>query len=688
MYIIINSCLKSFPSTLIVYTMSFSSHDLGLHFTSIKLSRDIRLHSNHGNSSFCHNPMRGDRVCVVAIGLLPHGLRQDSLALLSRLRAPVRMKCNSLLCRCSLMPGGGCEASFLKMATVSLSRSYNPVAGKPSVIQFIPAIGIIGFAVFGLEPLLRLTRHLFPQDRTDRSWKKSSSQYILTSCFQPLLLWTGVMLICRDLDPLVLPSETIQAMKQRLLSFVRSLSTVLTFAYCSSSLIRQAQKFCMETNDSSDERNMSIDFAGKAVYTAIWVAAVSLFMELLGFSTQKWLTAGGLGTVLLSLAGREIFTNFLSSIMIHTARPFVVNERIQTKIKGYEVTGKVEHVGWWSPTIVRGSDCEAVHIPNHNLSVNVVRNLSKKSHWRIKTHLAISHLDVNKINSIIADLRKILAKNPQVEQRKLHRRVFLENIDPENQALMILVSCFVKTSHSEEYLRVKEAILLDLLRVISHHGAQLATPIRTIQKICSDTDLETDPFDDTISTRSRSKKTRPFPLIDPPYKIKPSTITNEDKDTKIDETLPSDIKVERDEVAVTSSSVQKTSKSQKLRKERPRSAGKGTAPKILSTSNELGSGETISPSSKLDEEKSVVSSSLVSCSLEENIVLDAALLGSKRTLPIDEELIQSIPAEPQEVAVHQNGSEPPICKDKKDDEMSSFPTAKQKDKADGQKSRY
>lgn len=29
-------------------------------------------------------------------------------------------------------------------------------------------------------------------------------------------------------------------------------------------------------------------------------------MELLGLSTQKWLTAGGLGTVLLSLAGREV----------------------------------------------------------------------------------------------------------------------------------------------------------------------------------------------------------------------------------------------------------------------------------------------------------------------------------------------------------------------------------------------
>lgn len=66
-------------------------------------------------------------------------------------------------------------------------------------------------------------------------------------------------------------------------------------------------------------------------------------------------------------------------------------------------------MGWWSPTLVRGADCEAVHIPNHKLSVNVVRNLSMKSHWRIKTHLAISHMDVSKINvSTLGVLLKIV----------------------------------------------------------------------------------------------------------------------------------------------------------------------------------------------------------------------------------------------------------------------------------------
>lgn len=51
---------------------------------------------------------------------------------------------------------------------------------------------------------------------------------------------------------------------------------------------------------------MGFQFISKAVYPAVLVAAVALFLELLGISTQKLLTAGGLGTVLLTFAGREV----------------------------------------------------------------------------------------------------------------------------------------------------------------------------------------------------------------------------------------------------------------------------------------------------------------------------------------------------------------------------------------------
>lgn len=662
---------------------------------------------------------------------------------------------NAFRCHSLISPGQPLEFPRLKTAAVALTRSFNVLQDSPPLPKLAVAVSITIFAAWGLVPLVRLTRNLISH-KSDSNWKKSNTYHIVTSYIQPLLLWVAAILICRTLDPIVLPTEAGQVVKQRLLNFVRSLSTVLAFAYCLSSVIQQAQKFFMETNDTTDTRNMGFNFAGKAVYSAVWIAAFSLFMELLGFSTQKWVTAGGLGTVLLTLAGREIFTNFLSSAMIHATRPFVVNEWIQTKIEGYEVSGTVEHVGWWSPTIVRGEDREAVHIPNHKFTVNVVRNISQKTHWRIKTHLAISHLDVHKINNIVADMRKVLAKNPQVEQQRLHRRVFLENVNPENQALSILVSCFVKTSHFEEYLCVKEAILLDLLRVISHHRARLATPIRTVQKIYSDADLENVPFADSIYSRGVSN--RPLLLIEPSYKIngedktknrgarpngerdgktaRPSSDNKVDakvgaapaSDSKTKETPTSDSKGEAkagvttnsDAKAVTASTsdpkisdkvaAKSASKTDSKVTEADSESDNGAIGALLDTST-LKNPNSKQPKSAIVGNQKITNNSTSSTSetgaeksggfstasqvkpeserlpvpkppmskpvLEENIVLGVALEGSKRTLPIEEDM-HSPPshAEVTELAARRHGQGSPTPdKDKKDGHIPSSPNS-------------
>lgn len=488
---------------------------------SVYLSQNLGLPKDRGRSYLLKSLGRRGNLCIGSLSLSSRSSEFWSMAQSRSLYAPVYTVQNTygaFKCYSFLGPRNLHENSLVKTAAVALSRPFSVLQSSPITLKLAAAISIVVFALWGLGPLMRQSRRLLLH-KNDNNWKKSNTYYVTTSYFQPLLLWIGATILCRALDPVLLPTEASQVIKQRLLNFVRSLSTVLALAYCLSSVIQQTQKFLMDKNDPKDARNMGFQFAGRAVYTAVWVAAVSLFMELLGFSTQKWLTAGGLGTVLLTLAGREIFTNFLSSAMIHATRPFVVNEWIQTRIEGYDVSGTVEHVGWWSPTIVRGEDREAVHIPNHKFTMNVVRNLSQKTHWRIKTHLAISHLDVSKIHNIVADMRKVLAKNPQVEQQRLHRRVFLDNINAENQALLILVSCFVKTSHYEEYLCVKETILLDLLRVISHHRARLATPIRTMQRIYGDNDLENVPFSDVGFPPGGAVSNRPFLLIEPPYKI-------------------------------------------------------------------------------------------------------------------------------------------------------------------------
>lgn len=697
--------------------------------SSLLFSGELGIHSNFVYNSQSKGIVGKGHLHLFTFSLSSHALRQEAwnLHLLNGQRetlSPMTRRCNVFLCRSLFASNGGEAVPVLRTAAAVLTRSYKAFHGSPLVLQLIPAVGIIAFATWALGPLLRLGRVTILH-KSDSTWEKSRTRYVLTSYLQPLLLWCGATLICRTLDPIILPSESSQAVKQRLLNFVRSLSTVMAFAYCLSSLIRQTQKFFAEPKDSSDARTMGFEFAGKAIYSAVWVAAVSLFMELLGFSTQKWVTAGGFGTVLLTLAGREIFTNFLSSVMIHATRPFVLNEWIQTKIEGYEVSGTVEHVGWWSPTIIRGDDREAVHIPNHKFTVNVVRNLSQKTHWRIKTHLAISHLDVNKINIIVADMRKVLAKNPQVEQRRLHRRVFLDNVHQESQALLVMVSCFVKTSHFEEYLCVKEAVLMDLLKVISHHRARLATPIRTVQKIYSEADIENVPFSDTIFTRNGAAANGPVLLIEPSYKINGDEKANpssrplsnyEERDAKLGTSVASSdseadawaesttgldtTKLDDEAASVSNSDANSKSKTSVTSTSNSKAPTMGSidpvqrnSEKLLVTSEDLlSSGRALSGKPPLvgqesGGDKTGISSSVMQAkqdnertissrpALEDNIVLGVALEGSKRVLPIEEEMPPSpTTSESKELAACRNGNGPTTnVKDKMDDQTSSSP---------------
>ncbi|KAE9450047.1 hypothetical protein C3L33_18050, partial [Rhododendron williamsianum] len=599
---------------------------------SLQMSHDLGICKNHGCNKQFLNLMQRGKLHLVKTSL-------SSLALVRFLSAG-----NSGICNGN---GNGNGISSMKNAAVEFTRSCITFQDSPIVLKLVSAVGIIAFAVWGLGPLIRQGRH-----KNDCSSKKSDTgtYHVTTSYLLPLLLWTGVTLICRELDPVVLPSEGSQIVKQRILNFIRSLSTVLALAYYLLSAIQQAQKFFMGTNNSTDPRpvsstgfTMGFQFISKAVYPAVLVAAVALFLELLGISTQKLLTAGGLGTVLLTFAGREIFRNFLSSAIIHATRPFAVNDWIQTKIEGYYVSGHVEN--------------------------------------------------------IVADMRKLLAKNPNLEHKKLHRRVFLVEINPKNPGLVILVSCFVKTSHVEEYKNVREAILLELIRIINHHKARLATPIRTVQY--SNSDFDEIPFSDSPFNHVGVASNRPLLLTESSYKI------NGDDRTKT-QTRSTRAGGEQDGTATAQpplnrktnakvpphSKAKETPISEPNVKHRPtpdsKVGVKAGEIQNLDTKEENTDrkvGEKVKAKSKLDSDVPSIQQLKQQTErppqppasrppLEENIVLGVALGGSKRTLPIEEGMAPApVQSEVKEMAKSRTGNGSLAAeKDKKDSQLPNVPS--------------
>lgn len=286
--------------------------------------------------------------------------------------------------------------------------------------------------------------------------------------------------------------------------------------------------------------------------------------------------------------------------------------------------------------------------------------------------------------------------------------------------------------------------MLDLLRVISHHRARLATPIRTVQKIYGEADSESkNPFADTIFSSSRAAADRPLLLIEPPYRInsedktKVSTQTthmNEEKEgkpvtssapepkanVKVGSTSPLDGLKADDKMASatmrlntgSNSNISETTKSdsrtlnsdssdpaqnsgkQKLEKDLSNGARKVKSVD-MSPSGEpmrtplITSGEpknektktlsTISQSEQ-DSEKPIVPASVSRPSLKDNLLLGVALEGSKRTLPIEEEMMPMSNTELKEMTGSRNGSGSTfIGIDEKEDQNHAVPSAARND---------
>lgn len=244
----------------------------------------------------------------------------------------------------------------------------------------------------------------------------------------------------------------------------------------------------------------------------------------------------------------------------------------------------------------------------------------------------------------------------------------------------------------------QEAILLDLLRVISHHRARLATPIRTVQKIYGDADIENIPFAETIITRAGVNNSRPFLLIEPSSRSNAdervktrSTRANEENDAKSQNPEAKTASPEggaqggsenkqgnkkaRDQGKVdatpgtNSPSTSTASHPVKASTGTPDSMGLNSkdstrvAERPVGTasdnSGEKMEGSTTSSSPvKLEGERAAASpTSTARSALQDNIVLGVALDGSKRTLPIEDEVKEN------ELAALRNGNNSPAGKD-------------------------
>lgn len=208
---------------------------------------------------------------------------------------------------------------------------------------------------------------------------------------------------------------------------------------------------------------------------------LKIFLGLMGFVivVQEWgydisgLIAGiGIGGLALSLAAQDTAKNLFGFGAIIADRPFDVGDYIVTP----DVEGIVEEVGVRS-TRVRRLDQALVTVPNSKLSDNAVLNWSKLKKRRVDYYLGVTYdATSDDIRVLLHRLREMLNNRATVEPDS----VVVYFTEFGDNALNILVRCYLLLPDWGEFTAEKEQINLDVMDIVAGLNMSVAFPSRSI----------------------------------------------------------------------------------------------------------------------------------------------------------------------------------------------------------------
>ncbi len=238
------------------------------------------------------------------------------------------------------------------------------------------------------------------------------------------------------------------------------------------------------------------------IKAVIVIVAVSMLLVRMGVNITGLVASLGIGGLAVALAAQNTLSNFFGLLKIIFDNSFSQGDWIQTS----DVEGTVVEIGFIS-TMIRTFDNALITVPNAILANTPLKNWSKRSVGRrIKMHIGVTYgSDRKELMAAIDEIETMLQEHPgiastQKVDRKLFRRrskrerklvsvedkygikttllVYLDEF--ADSSINILIYCFSKSVVWEEWLEVKQDVMLKVWEILERHGLEFAFPSESI----------------------------------------------------------------------------------------------------------------------------------------------------------------------------------------------------------------
>lgn len=256
------------------------------------------------------------------------------------------------------------------------------------------------------------------------------------------------------------------------------------------------------TQKSSDGfRKEVINLILKVMYFIVIVFAFLAILKHLGFNISTIVASLGIGGLAVALAVKDVLANFFASVMLLFDNSFSQGDWV---VCG-DVEGAVVEMGLRRTTI-RTFDNALLFVPNSELANKTIRNWNRrKVGRRIKMSIGLSYdSSCEQLAKCVEEIREMLHKNPHISKDDSdwhfndYQAAFKKDVVSMNDylgykstlfvfvdefaesSINLLVYCFSKSVVWEEFLRAKENIMYEIMKIVHTNGLSFAFPSQSI----------------------------------------------------------------------------------------------------------------------------------------------------------------------------------------------------------------
>jgi MscS family membrane protein len=200
--------------------------------------------------------------------------------------------------------------------------------------------------------------------------------------------------------------------------------------------------------------------------------AILITLAGLGFNIGTALAGVGIGGIALALGAQKSLEHLIGGITVLSDRVLHIGDRCRL---GSQI-GTVEDISLRS-TKIRTLEGSLLAVPNGVMATINLENLSNRNRFLFNPVIGVRYeTTAEQLECLLEQLRNLLAQQPLVDPES--RRVCFKSIGASSLELEIFAE--IVTGDFLEFVRIREELLLAIMRIVEGVGTGFAFPSQTL----------------------------------------------------------------------------------------------------------------------------------------------------------------------------------------------------------------